>query len=141
MSTPQNIPSRSSWRTGHLARSAAMWACLVGVWGLGALSLSAAEPATEPVAEPATKPAAELELRPPAAAPLGEAIEPSPVVERLLEDPLTSEAEKQRLRLFHGRWESLPAELSLDELAQLALMRYELNSPALQSGQTDALLR
>lgn len=70
-------------------------------------------------------------------------IKPSPLVERLLEDPLTTDAERQRLRIFHGRWEDLPAleTLTVNERAQLALLRYDLNAPALEDDRVNPLLR
>jgi len=59
--------------------------------------------------------------------------DPHPLVDRLINDPLTSDAERTRLRLFHGRFDDLDAA-ALDDIhqeAKLALARWQLDDPAL----------
>lgn len=73
---------------------------------------------TTPESDEAPAPPAEVEL--------------SPLVRRLLDDPITTDAERRRLRLFHGQWHELQLDaLSPAERAQLALLRFDLASPAL----------
>ncbi|MEX1016609.1 MAG: tetratricopeptide repeat protein [Phycisphaeraceae bacterium] len=74
---------------------------------------------------------------------LAEQIEPAPLVSRLIDDPLTSSAERTRLRIFHGRWDDLPDEdeLSPQHRALLALHRFELDHPSLMRDDVDPLVR
>ncbi len=63
-------------------------------------------------------------------------VEPSPLVSRVIDDPLTSDEQRDALRVFHGRWD----DLNVDELdprlaAQLALLRYDLDSPVLTENE------
>jgi tetratricopeptide (TPR) repeat protein len=70
-------------------------------------------------------------------------IEPSPLVQTLIDDPLNDQQTRTDLLIFHGRWEDLPkAEaLTRDQRAKLALLRYELDDPVLADAETDVLLR
>ena len=69
-------------------------------------------------------------------------IQPSPLVTRLIEDPLTTEEERALLRVRHGRWDDLDAtRLPLDVRAGLALMRYELGDPLLRDERVNAMIR
>jgi tetratricopeptide (TPR) repeat protein len=70
-------------------------------------------------------------------------IEPAPMVQVLVDDPLNSEQDKTDLLIFHGRWDALPAaaELTPNQRARLALLKDELENPALHDESADALLR
>ncbi len=69
-------------------------------------------------------------------------MEPSPLVTRLIDDPLTEADQRALLRVRHGRWDDLEvATLPRDVRAELALRRYELNDPLLRDAQTDPMLR
>lgn len=70
-------------------------------------------------------------------------IETAPLVRVLIDDELNDEQDRNDLRLFHGQWEALPASeaLSLEQRAKLALLRYELENPALQDTGMSVLLR
>lgn len=69
-------------------------------------------------------------------------IELSPLVQRLLEDEWTDEAERRRLRLFHGQWDALDDDsLTVNERARLALWQYRLSDEVFQNEQVDPLLR
>ena len=57
----------------------------------------------------------------------------SPLVTRLLHDAVTLPAEKTELRLFHGQWSDLPKSLTRAQKAHLALLRFDLDNPALKS--------
>ncbi len=73
---------------------------------------------------------------------LAEKIKLSPIVQRLLDDPITTEAERSELRLFHGQWDKLDAEaLDVNQRARLALMQYRLHDAIWKNGQVDPLLR
>jgi tetratricopeptide (TPR) repeat protein len=65
---------------------------------------------------------------------------PAPLVQRLLDDPLTGDREKQRLRVFHGQWQGL-GELPPRLAAQRALQRYELDSDILRHDEVPARLK
>jgi tetratricopeptide (TPR) repeat protein len=66
----------------------------------------------------------------------------SPVVNRLLNDPINTLQQKLALALFHGQWESLDAaKLSLEQQAELALAKYDLASPVLRDANAPAILR
>lgn len=66
----------------------------------------------------------------------------SPVVKRLLDDPINTPDRKLALQLFHGQWEQLDqAQLSFEQQAQLALARYELQAPVFQDEQVPAVIR
>ncbi|MEZ6192706.1 MAG: hypothetical protein R3C45_15640, partial [Phycisphaerales bacterium] len=75
--------------------------------------------------------------------PLLPPIEPAPMVQVLVDDPLNSEQDKTDLLIFHGRWDALPAaaELTPNQRARLALLKDELENPALQDELADVLLR
>ena len=64
----------------------------------------------------------------------------SPLVTRLLNDPVILPDERQRLRLFHGQWEGLDS-LSDDRRAQLALWQYDINHALFNNIGIDPLLR
>ncbi len=70
-------------------------------------------------------------------------IEPSPMVQSLIDDPLNDDTSRIDLMIFHGREDGLPdeAELSADQLATRALLRYEIDSPIFQDEAVDVLLR
>ncbi len=67
-------------------------------------------------------------------------IRPSPLVTRLLKDPTTSEADKRRLALFHGRWEGL-IDLSPAETAFMAMQRCDWANPVFANPAVAPLLR
>ncbi len=71
------------------------------------------------------------------------AIEPSALVQQVIDDPLTDDQARIDLMIFHGRWDDLPgaSELTLNQRARLALLRYELDAPELVDAETDVLLR
>jgi tetratricopeptide (TPR) repeat protein len=70
-------------------------------------------------------------------------IEPSPLVQALIDDPLNDPSARNDLQIFHGRWDTLPdeAELTLNQRALLALLRYDLDNAVLINVETDVLLR
>lgn len=69
-------------------------------------------------------------------------IEPSPLVDRLLDDALTTDAQRQRLRVFHGRWDDLDeAALPVALRAELALLRGQYWAEVWQSEEVPKLLR
>ncbi len=76
-------------------------------------------------------------------APLLPQIEPSSLVQALIDDPLNDPKTRTDLLIFHGRWDSLPdeVELSLNQRAALAMLRYDLDAPELIDPETDVLLR
>ena len=66
----------------------------------------------------------------------------SPVVKRLLDDPINSESRKIQLQLFHGQYESLEnATLNLEQRGQLALARYKLDDSSLSDPKTPMTLQ
>ncbi len=67
----------------------------------------------------------------------------SPLVKRILDDELTTEEQRTQMRIFHGQWEQLGDldALPLEQRAQLALLRYELDHASLRDPKTDPLLR
>ena len=70
------------------------------------------------------------------------AVEPAPLVNRLLNDDLTAKKEKQRLRVFHGLWEKVSKEnLPVALQARLALQRFELQAPIWQNAKVPARLK
>lgn len=75
--------------------------------------------------------------------PLLPPIDPAPMVQALIDDPLNDEPMRIDLLIFHGRWDGLPdaAELTPDQRARLALLKDELENPALRDDGVDALLR
>jgi tetratricopeptide (TPR) repeat protein len=63
----------------------------------------------------------------------------APIVRRMIDDPISTDDERRRLKLFHGQWEALDREaLSPAELGALALLRFELDSPDLSSPEVPA---
>jgi len=64
------------------------------------------------------------------------------LVDRLLADDYTGEAEKQRLRVVHGRWDELGQESELPPAlrARLALLRFDLDAPILAEEAAPARL-
>ncbi len=115
-----------------------VWAVVAGcvagnVWG--------AEPESEPPLPDLPRTQQPVEAREPVPEVDG-AIAVSPLVTRLIADPITSEDERRRLRVFHGRWEGLDeAALPVGERAVLALLRYELDHASLRDAAVDPLLR
>jgi len=75
--------------------------------------------------------------------PLLPPIEPAPMVQLLIDDPLNDEQARIDLLIFHGRWDDLPvaADLTPNQRARLALLKNELESPALRDEAADVLLR
>ncbi|MFW6335554.1 MAG: tetratricopeptide repeat protein, partial [Phycisphaeraceae bacterium] len=69
-------------------------------------------------------------------------IEPSPLVDRLLDDALTTDAQRQRLRVFHGRWDDLDeAALPVALRAELALLRGQYWAEVWTNEEVPQLLR
>lgn len=64
----------------------------------------------------------------------------SPVVGKLLDDPVTSDAERRSLAVFHGQWGRVE-DPSTQERAQIALQQYKLDDPVLTDDATDTLVR
>ncbi len=64
----------------------------------------------------------------------------APVVEKLLDDPVVSQAQKRRLALFHGQWDNIE-QPTLAEQAVIALGRYDLSNPVLINPQAPPLVR
>jgi len=67
----------------------------------------------------------------------------APLVQRVIDDELTSDAQRTQMRLLHGQWDDLgdTTRLDLNQQALLALLRYELDHAALADPKTDPLLR
>lgn len=66
----------------------------------------------------------------------------SPVVKRLLDDPINSESDKIKLQLFHGQFESLDVpKLNLEQRGQWALARYKLSDTSLTDPKTPILIQ
>ncbi len=66
----------------------------------------------------------------------------SPVVNRLLNDPINSESRKLELMLFHGQFEAVDqTKLTTEQRAEMALAKFELNAPVLQDEKTPAIYR
>ncbi len=67
----------------------------------------------------------------------------APLVQRVLDDELTTDEQRTQMRIFHGQWDALSDvdELALDQRAQLALLRYDLEHPSLQDKKADPLLQ
>ena len=69
-------------------------------------------------------------------------IEPSPLVDRMLGDELTTDAQRQRLRVFHGRWDELnEASLPADPRAELALLRGQWWADVFEDDRVSEMLR
>jgi tetratricopeptide (TPR) repeat protein len=70
-------------------------------------------------------------------------IEPSAMVQALIDDPLNDAQARIDLLIFHGRWDDLPdeAELTVNQRATLALLRYELDADVFGDAEVDVLLR
>lgn len=64
----------------------------------------------------------------------------SPLVAKLLEDPILTDAQRRAKAVFHGQWDSLK-DATLPERAAIALARHEYDAPELNDAQTPALLR
>lgn len=71
------------------------------------------------------------------------AIEPAPLVQALIDDDLNDDQARIDLLIFHGRWDALPdeAELTPNQRARWALLKYDLEDPILRDPKSDALLR
>ena len=75
------------------------------------------------------------------AAPEAIRVEPSPLVERVIGDELTTPAQRQRMRLFHGKWDEVDAEeLPVALRAEWALLRGELDAAVWADEDTPPLL-
>lgn len=64
----------------------------------------------------------------------------NPIIQRLLDDKATSDAQKRRLAVFHGHWDHLK-EPTLAERAEMALMSYDLESEALRDVKAPVMFR
>lgn len=69
-----------------------------------------------------------------------EKVELSPTVLRLLDDPLTPEARRRVMSVFHGQWQRLLTPDSM-ERATIALAQHRYDAPELSDESTPALLR
>lgn len=67
-------------------------------------------------------------------------IELSPIVTRLIADPLTTDAERLSLKLFHGQWDGLD-NLQGNDLARLRLAQWRLDDAVFQDDNIAAILR
>ncbi|MFG0249423.1 MAG: peptidase MA family metallohydrolase [Phycisphaeraceae bacterium JB051] len=66
----------------------------------------------------------------------------SPVVTRLLNDPINTEDQKLAMCLFHGQWEAVdPTMLTVEQRAEFALARYDLGAAVLTDEKTPAVYR
>ncbi|MBL4700620.1 MAG: hypothetical protein JKX85_05105 [Phycisphaeraceae bacterium] len=66
----------------------------------------------------------------------------SPVIQRLLDDPINTQAQKLTLQLFHGQWDTVDnAQLNLKQRAELAIAQYQLDATVLSDAKTSAVLR
>ncbi|MEM7680882.1 MAG: tetratricopeptide repeat protein [Planctomycetota bacterium] len=66
----------------------------------------------------------------------------SKLIARLIDDPLITPDERLQLRIEHGSWRGLdPANLSPRNAARLALLRWELDHPALRHPDAPSLWR
>jgi len=66
-------------------------------------------------------------------------VELSPVVSKLLSEKTTADAQRRRLAIFHGQWDTL-TDLTTAEEAQIALRRYDLNHEALREDEAPLLV-
>ncbi|MEM9294267.1 MAG: hypothetical protein AAGA57_00555 [Planctomycetota bacterium] len=121
--------------------AAACLSALLTLLALGAAGSAVAHPYPPGAAE---EPEPIREAYPEAAPPADRQIQAernlSPLVQRLLDDPLLTPQERVELRLAHGDWSGLaPTDPTL--AAQLALAKWDLHHPALQDPQAPAVLR
>ena len=64
----------------------------------------------------------------------------APLVQKLLDDEATSEADKRKIAIFHGQFDRIK-EPTLTELAQIALAKYDLDHASLRDEKVPAALR
>ncbi|QQE12304.1 hypothetical protein JD969_02175 [Planctomycetota bacterium] len=70
------------------------------------------------------------------------AVAPSQLLLQVLEDPINTSKDMRRLALFHGRYDLLTdKQLSATEAAQVALIKFDLQHPALSDPNTPVTLR
>lgn len=69
-----------------------------------------------------------------------ETIELSPVVSKLIDDPITTEDQRQDLALFHGQWERIE-QPTPQQLAAMALYRFDLTDPVLGDESVPVMIR
>jgi len=100
-----------------------------GLWQPAGVHADIPEPADAPVLEDI-----------PQFAETPEAPQVSPLVRRLLDDPITSEAERRSLKVFHGQWDELE-EPQPSEQAMIALIRFDLLDDALDDETVPPLIR
>ncbi|MFP4222562.1 MAG: hypothetical protein ACLFVN_00670 [Phycisphaeraceae bacterium] len=59
-------------------------------------------------------------------------MQPSRLLERILRDPLTTQRRRRAMLIFRGRRNQLPDDLTSAEQARLALLKWDLEDPALE---------
>ncbi len=64
----------------------------------------------------------------------------APVIQKLLDDPITTEPQRRQLAIFHGQYDRIQ-DPTPTEQATIALHRYDLNHPTLLNEKTPAHLR
>jgi len=64
----------------------------------------------------------------------------APLVQKLLDDEATSEAEKRKLAIFHGQWERITNPTATEQ-AQIALAKYDLDHASLHDASVPAFIR
>lgn len=132
------------WRCGSRVVMLLLGVLLAVMWGgIADAADAAADSTLEPPGEEEIYPLGGLASEHQQAPSLRDEIQPSPLVDRLISDPLTSSEERVRLHVFHGRWDDLPDEneLSPNDRALLALQRFELDHPTLLDEAVDPLMR
>ena len=66
----------------------------------------------------------------------------SPVVQRLLDDPINTPSQKLALQLFHGQWDAADdAALNLQQRGEMAIAKYQLDAAVLSDIKTPNILR
>lgn len=76
----------------------------------------------------------------PVAAQAPEKIELSPVVARLLDDPIADPSRRRAMALFHGQWEKID-QPTVTEQAQIAIYQYDLENTALTDPSVPTAVR
>ncbi len=79
-------------------------------------------------------------LAAPTAAKIPTDVDLSPVVAKLLDDPVTTEAQRQKLAIFHGQWNRLD-QPTPTQRAAVALASYQLDDPVLSDVAVPVLIR
>ncbi len=96
--------------------------------------------ALSPLPAPAANPKPKPEKKTAATKPDSQTIELSPLVRKLLADKDATAAERRKLALFHGQWDSV-TQPTVAEQAQIALQKYDLSHPSLRDPAAPPLLR